>query len=143
MTDKSPKNHTEQTAAQAVTGNFQFDVQMPDGKALHLSGYVYDGESVESLNQRLDLMAGVADRQRARAEVPELEKQLVALNDRLRDYREHLNALVVKQQRAPKTLSGQEKQALDQMDLNIKKLTDDIETGRMRIEEVKVTAGLV
>lgn len=139
--DSTASDHTAQTAAQAVTGNYQLTVQMPDGKNLVISGYLYDGESVESINDRLDLIAGVADRQRTMAEIPELEKKLKAAHDRLREYREFCAALVAKQQSNPKQLSGQEKQQLDAMDVNIKKLSEDIAEGERVIAECKAKVG--
>lgn len=133
--------HAQQTAAQAIMGNFQLSAQAPDGKTLSFSGYLFSGESVESLNQRIDLIHEVMDRQRTLAEIPELEKKLVAAEQRLRDYRDFCNGLVAKQQKAPKTLSGQEKQQLDVMDVNIKKAVEDIEEGKRVIAEAKAKVG--
>lgn len=138
----SPKEHTEQAAAQAVLGNFQLSAQLPDGKSFNVSGYLFSGESVESLNARLDLLHGVVDRQRALAEIPELEKKMDAAVKRLVEYKGFCAMLVEKQQKSPKTLSGQEKQQLEAMDVNVKKLTEDIEEGKRTIAETRAKVGL-
>lgn len=135
-------DHTAQTVAQAIMGNFQLSAQLPDGKSFSVSGYLFSGESVESLNARLDLLAGVTERQRVIAEIPELEKKLVAANDRLAEYLGFCNELRAKQERSPKQLSGQEKQQLDVMDVNVRKLREDIEKGVQTIAENKAKVGM-
>lgn len=134
--------HTQDTAQQAVLGNFQLSAQLPDGKSFNVSGYLFSGESVESLNARLDLLHGVVDRQRTLAEIPELEKKMDAAVKRLVEYRGFCDALVHKQQTKKSSLSSQEKQQLDMMDINIKKLTEDIEEGKRTIAEARAKVGL-
>lgn len=145
----SPTEHTHDAAQQAVLGNFQLTAQLPDGKQFNVSGYLFSGESIESLNQRLDLLHGVVDRQRTLAEIPELEKKMDAAVKRLAEYRGFCDALVAKQQAVkakgsgPKvTLSSQEKQQLDVMDINIKKLLEDIEEGKRTIAEARAKVGI-
>ena len=129
-------------AANAVMGNFQLTAQLPDGKSFVISGYLFDGESLESLNQRVDLLHDVSDRQRTRAEIPELEKKMDAANARLAEYKGFCAALVEKQQTKKSALTSQEKSQLDNMDINIKKLTDDIAEGSRAIADAKTKVGL-
>lgn len=138
----SPQEHTEQAAAQAVTGNFQIGANLPNGKTLSISGYIYDGESRESLDARLDVLGAVVDRQRTIAEIPELELKHAAGIARLDEMRAHYAALLQKKDKAAKTLSSQEKSALDVMDINVGHQLKEIEKGRVAIEEAKRKVGL-
>ena len=56
-----------------VTGNFSIQATMPNGKTINVSGYLYEGESVESVNTRVNLFHDIVDHQRTRSEIPELE----------------------------------------------------------------------
>lgn len=138
----SPEEHTQQAAAQAVTGNFELSANMPNGKSLRISGYIYDGETRESLDQRLDLLGTVVDRQRTIAEIPELELKVSASIDRLDELRAHYKVLLDKKERTPKGLSSQEKSALDVMDVNVNHQMETIEKGRRAVAEAKAKVGL-
>ena len=119
-------------AGNAVTGNFTLSATLPQGKSISFSGYLYDGESIESVSQRVDLLHDALDRQRTRAEIPELELVLENCVKRLEEIKAHYGVLLQKKDSNGK-LSTQEKQALDVMDINVKKHTEDIEVGRRKI----------
>lgn len=74
-------------------GNFQFEAQLPNGKRLILTGYTFDDETGDDLNARLDLAGAVIDRQRFRAEVPELEARLEQHRVALEQHKDHLAGL--------------------------------------------------
>lgn len=137
----TPTQHTEETAAQAVLGNFTLQAQLPQGKSFTVSGYIMSEESVESLNQRIDMLHDVVDRQRTRAEIPELEVKLEGMIKRLEEIRGHYAALEQKKA-AGKSMSTQEKQTLAVQDINVKHLMDDIEKGRVAIAEAKKKVGI-
>jgi hypothetical protein len=127
-------------ASQAVTGNFTLSATLPQGKSISFSGYLYDGESIESINGRVDLLHDSLDRQRTRAEIPELELVLENSIKRLDEIKGHYGVLLKKKDSGAK-LSTQEKSALDVMDVNVQKHFDDIATGRAKIAEAKAKLG--
>jgi len=137
----TPTEHTNDTAAQAVLGNFQLSAQLPQGKSINVQGYLMAGESVESLNQRLDLLHDVMDRQRTRAEIPELEVKLEQSIKRLDEIKAHYTALNMKKAEG-KTMTTQEKQALGVQDVNINHIMEDIEKGRVAISVAKAKVGM-
>src|SRR5690348_12123839 len=59
-----------------TTGNFTLQAQMPMGKTITVSGYIYSTSTLEAINKQVDLLHDVVDRQRLRAEIPELEAKL-------------------------------------------------------------------
>jgi hypothetical protein len=135
------KKHQElNPAGNAVTGNFTIQATLPQGKNVTFSGYLYDGESIESVNARVDLLHDAIDRQRTRAEIPELEVVLESSVKRLDEIKQHY-AVLLKKKAEDGKLSTQERQALDVMDINVKKHADDIETGRAKIAEAKSKIG--
>lgn len=128
-------------AGNAVTGNFTLTATLPQGKSFNVSGYLYDGESLESVNQRVDLLHDVLDRQRTRAELPELEVKLEQSIQRLDDIKMHY-AVILKKKDGGKGLATNEKQALEVMDVNVEKHTSDIEKGREAIAAAKAKLGI-
>lgn len=124
-----------------VTGNYTFTATMPNGKTVNVSGYLYDGESKESVIDRMNIINEVIDHQRTRAEIPELEAKLEGSIRRLDEIRAHYAVLLGKQERGQK-VTAQEKQALEVMDINVKKHLDDIEKGRQAILDAKTSVGL-
>jgi len=125
----------------AVTGNFTIQATLPQGKQVTFSGYLYEGESIESVNQRVDLLHDAIDRQRTRAEIPELEVILENSIKRLDEIKGHYSVLLDKKAKNGK-ITTQEKQALDVMDVNVQKHADDITKGREKIAEARAKVGL-
>lgn len=82
-----------------VTGNFTIQATMPNGKSMNVSGYLYEGESVESVNQRVSLFQDIVDFQRTRAEIPELELKVAAAEKRLDEIKTHY-AVIIKRRDA-------------------------------------------
>lgn len=128
-------------AGNAVTGNFTLTATLPQGKQVTFSGYLYDGESIESVNGRIDLLHDAMDRQRTRAEIPELEVVLESKVKRLDELKGHYSAILAKKERAGK-LNPQEKAQLDVMDINLKHNVDDIAQGRSKIVEARAKVGM-
>lgn len=135
MTDK------ENPAASLVTGNFQLNANMPNGKTFSVSGYLYDGESVESVNQRVDRFHDILDRQRTRAEIPELEAKRDHLAKQLQNMRDVIADLHNKKQ-AGKSLTSQEKQTLGNLETSIGRMVEDIDKGTAAIAEAKAKVGM-
>lgn len=131
----------EPAPAQTIFGNFNLQAQLPNGRSITISGYVFEGESVESLNDRLDQMQESIERQRARCELPELEAKLEMLDKQMRDYLEHLEGIEQKSKTA-QTLSSQEKMTLSQRKVNMDRFKREAEKGQEAIVVAKRKAGL-
>ena len=131
----------DQITAALVTGNFTFTATMPNGKTANVSGYLYEGESKESIIDRMNIINDVIDHQRTRAEIPELEAKLEGSIRRLDEIRTHYMVLVNKKDSGQK-VTASEKQALEVMDVNIQKHMEDIEKGRQAIEDARKSVGL-
>lgn len=134
---------SEQTinpAGLAVTGNFQLNAQMPNGKAFSISGYIYDTESKESLDARVDLLHDVLDRQRLRAEIPELEAKHAQGVLQLTSMRDILLAQDAKIKEGIK-LTGAERQQHSQLAVSIARVQEDIDKGTEAIARAKRITG--
>lgn len=129
-----------QTAAQAITGQFTLNAQLPQGKTFAVTGYIYDGESKESLNQRIDLLHDVVDRQRTRAEIPEIEAKVNQTVEALKGNKIHYALLLDKRDKGQK-LTPQEREQLRVMDVNTKAFEEKIAEGRARLDEMRAEVG--
>lgn len=138
MSDKPDVN----PAQQAITGQFSLTAQLAgsSGRTMGVTGYIYDGESIQSLNDRLDMLQEVIERQRTRAEIPELEAKREQMIKGMHQAREVLADL---EERAKTgSLSSQERMNLKNMKVNIAKVTEEIDKGTEAIHEAKKKAGV-
>jgi chromosome segregation ATPase len=126
----------ENIASQAVMGNFSLSAQLPNGKTFSVSGYIIDGESFESLNERVDILHDVVDRQRTRAEIPELEAKRDQMIKQLDQMREHMMGLEAKQNDGRK-LTSQEKLSLTNISASLSKVQEEIDKGSAAIAAAK------
>lgn len=129
-------------SGEMVTGNFTIQAQMPMGKSLTMSGYIYSHNSVESVNAQVDLMTDVIDRQRIRAEIPELEAKLDQRFIQLKQLRDHMAGLESKRD-SGKALSSAEKKMIGDLNTNVGVILADIEKGEQAIVAAKAKAGKV
>jgi hypothetical protein len=130
---------TELTGA-LVTGNFTFNATLPNGKTLAISGYVYEGESLESVNARVTAFDDIVNHQRDRNEVEVLEAKLAAAIDQLEVNHIHYGAMLKKRDAGGK-LTAAEKSALEVMDINVKRHNDEIQKGQDAITALKEKIG--
>jgi hypothetical protein len=124
-----------------VTGNFTITATMPQGKNINVCGYLYEGESIESVNARVNVFHDIVDFQRTRSEIPELQLKLDGSIRRLDEIRGHYTVLLDKQNKGGK-ISSQEKQALAVMDINVAKHLEDIEDGKKAVADAKLKVGM-
>ena len=125
-----------------VTGNFTLQAQMPNGKSITMSGYIFDKNDQDEVNKRLDFFHDVMDRQRLKAEIPELEAKLKQRYIALGQLREGLAELEAKQKNG-KNLTSVEKKNLGAMSTTIGKIKEDIADGEKAIADAKVKVGIV
>lgn len=138
------KREVAANPAQAqITGNFTLTAQLAgsSGRSFTVAGYIYDGESIESLNQRLDALNEVIDRQRVRSEIPELEAKREQMVTGMKQAREVLAEMEDKRNRG-ETLSSQERLNMKNLSVNIAKATEEIDKGAVAIAEARQKAGV-
>jgi len=123
----------------AVLGNFQITLPAPNGASVSVSGYVYEGESKESLDERMDLVRESLVRQQLILEVPVLEKEIQAMEHMLSNHQKAYADLLEKT-KAKHKLTSQDEAAQKNYPIQIKQITSKIEEGRMKIAEVKKAA---
>lgn len=129
-------------AQQAITGTVTLAAQLAgsSGRSMQVQFYAYDGESQQSLNDRCDIFQEVIERQRTRAEIPELEAKREQMIKHLGQARDVLADLEKKQEIGH--LSSQERMNLTNMRVNISKVSEEIEKGEVAIKEAKKKAGV-
>lgn len=139
--NKNPPASTN-TAQNAITGNFNLTAQLAgsSGRTIAIAGYIYDGESKESLNDRLDILQEIIERQRSRAEIPELEAKREQMVKGLAQARDVLAELEEKQKSG--SISSQERMNLRNIRTNIEKVSEEIDKGSEAIAEAKKKAGV-
>lgn len=122
----------------AVLGNFQINMPGPNGASLSISGYVYDGESQESLIERMDLCRDALSDQQLKLEIPVLEERLSQL-ERTKEQVMTAYKDLLEKQRAKK-LASAEQPHLRNYPLQIKQIDEEIEKGKAKIAAVKKAA---
>ncbi len=124
-----------------VMGNFQLAAQLPNGRNITMSGYLVSGESMESLNERLDMVQAVMERQRVRCEIPVLEGARDQLLQAIRDSEGALSSLEDRQLKGAK-MTSQEKLNMNNLKTSIKSLQDRLPKAEAAVSEAKQKAGL-
>ena len=119
-----------------VLGNFTIQAQAPMGKTFTVSGYIYAGQGKEEVNQQIDLLHDVIDRQRLKAELPELEARLEQRMQALTDIKEHFLKLE-EQKRAGTKMSTAVRTNYENAQVTMKKLADEIQKGIDAIANAK------
>lgn len=129
-------------AQQAITGNFNLTAQLgASGRTIQFAGYVYDGESQESVQGRIDIMRAIIDREKTLAEIPELEAKREQMLRGLEQAREIMHDLE-RRQKAGENLSSQERLNLRNMRTNVENVAKEIDKGTAAIAEAKKRAGV-
>lgn len=115
----------------AVLGNFSITLPAPNGAQLSVSGYVYSDESIESLNERMDLCREALIRQQGILERPVLEEKLnMLVQTEQQMERAYLELLELKKR---KTLPSQQEQNLKNYPVQLKQLRDEIGKARGKL----------
>jgi hypothetical protein len=120
-----------------TTGSFTIQAQMPMGKTITVSGYIYSKNTAEDISRQVDLLHDVVDRQRTRAEIPELEAKLEQRLVSLGNMKDVLASLKAKQDAGGKLTSSERKQ-IDDMTISVRRVYEDVEKGKAAIEKAKL-----
>jgi len=123
----------------AVLGNFQINLPAPNGAAVSISGYVYESESLESLNERMDTCREALLRQQAILEIPVLEKAIEAQVKMLEDHRKAY-ADLLERSKAKNKLTSQEQAQMTNLPVQIKQIEKYLDEGKAKIASVKKAA---
>jgi hypothetical protein len=127
----------------AITGTVNLTAQLAgsSGRTMAVSSYIYDGESKESLEARLDLLQEVIERQRTRCEIPELEAKRDQMAQGMEQARQVMAELETRKKNG-ENLSSQERLNLRNISTNIMKMSEEINKGTAAIAEAKKKAGV-
>ncbi len=134
--DKKPLD----TGSKPIIVNFNLVAELPNKRSIAVAGYFYEGESVASINERLDLCQEAIERQRLRCEIPELEAAREQRITAMRQMKEVMDELAEKQRSGK--ISSQDRMTLKNMQVNLKKVSEDIEKGEVAIADAKRKAGV-
>ncbi|MFT4068931.1 hypothetical protein [Paraburkholderia sp.] len=121
----------------AVLGNFSITLPAPNGAQLSVSGYVYAGESRESLDERMDVCRSSLERQQRLMEIPVLEAQLEHLEKAKVDMERAYLDLLERQKKTPKALPSQEQANLRNYPLQIKGVDEQIGKAQKKIADAR------
>jgi hypothetical protein len=123
----------------AVLGNFQINLPGPNGASLSISGYVYDSESQESLNERMDTCREALARQQAILEIPVLEENIKQLERQL-EVTQKAYAELLEKKKANSKMSSQDQAAFGNYPQQIKFIQNELDKGHAKIAHVKKAA---
>ncbi len=129
-----------------VGGQFTIQAQLgsKSGKTMNISGCVYDGETVEEMNSRIDLLHDLLDRQVVRGEIPGLEAEVDMRFKALRDHKVHLEGLQKRRAELGTSKASMAKKECETMQLQIdnliKSITQiqiDVDKGMLAVQQAK------
>lgn len=123
-----------------AAGNYQLQAQLPNGRNITVSGYIFKGQNEYELNKELDVMQAVIERQRVRAEVPVLEAKREMEIENIKNIEGAIQGMESKQ--AGDGLSSQERMQLANMRVTLKRARENISKGEEAIADAKRKAGL-
>lgn len=126
-----------QNGAVAVLGNFSFTLPAPNGAQLSVSGYVYAGESQESLDERMDLCRQSLERQQRMMEIPLLEAQVEQIEKAKVDIERAYVDLLERQKKTPRSLPSQDQANLKNYPAQVKSLDQQLEKARRKIADAR------
>lgn len=134
-------NATEKDIQDGVltTGNFTIQAEMPNGKTITMSGYIYSHNTKEDISKQIDVYHDVVDRQRLKAEIPVLEAKLEQKITHLHDITDALTKLRDKRNSGQKT-SAAEVKMIQELSSNLTMCERDVEKGREALKEARDNA---
>jgi len=123
-----------------TTGNFTIQATMPNGKSIIMSGYIYSHNTSEEISKQIDIYHDVVDRQRTKAEIPELQAKLEQKIRNLHQLKDSMTNLKSKKLNGGKLSSAENKMIAD-LATNVVVIEKDIDDGRDAIEAAKKLIG--
>lgn len=123
----------------AVIGNFSITLPAPNGASLQVSGYMYDGESKESLDDRMDVCREALVRQQEILELPVIKREVEVYEKMLADVQKAYADLLGKKAKNEK-LSSQDAAAMQNYPVQIKQVEGKLSEALSKIASVKKAA---
>jgi hypothetical protein len=133
-----------------IVGSFQISGDIPNGRSIVFSGHVTSIDSIDEINEQVDMFMSIINRQRAKYEIEIIEVKLFqkqqALEQQLNAKKETENALnkLTTKQESGKKLSSAEghnltqlQNALSAWDTNIPVCERDVEKVSEELARVK------
>lgn len=138
----SRKGKTSAAPERMAVGSYEIVANLANasGKQMKVSGYVYSDDDEAQLNARLDLVQRVVDRQRAKAEIPELEAKLDQMLKGIEQAKQALVDLEERNRRG-ESMTSSERQQINNIRVSVKKMMEEADKGREAIQEAKLKAG--
>lgn len=134
------KEGVKKEAARIIDGSFDITANLPNSSQVIVHGYLYQNETRDQKNARLDEIADMVARQHARAGIELREAQIRQLTDNLKQIKKQIEDLSV-MKREKGHLTSNQKQTLDNADRSIKSLTDQVNTAVEELAKVKKKVG--
>jgi len=117
-----------------IMGNFEINLPAPNGASLRITGYVYAGEAMDSLNERMDICRDALLRQQQVLEKPVLEERVKMLKDQeVHVEKAYLDLLEKNKKR---TLPSAEAQHLQNYPTQLKQIKVEIAKGEAKLETI-------
>lgn len=120
----------------AVLGNFEMTMPGPNGASLRITGYVFEGDTEQDLNMRMDVSRKAVQRQQEILEKPVLEARVKMLAEQETHVSKAYVELMEKADR--KTISGPEQANLKNYPAQLQQLKDEIVKGEERLAAILV-----
>jgi len=114
-------------APKLVVANFQINCDLSTARKFTVTGYIFDSDTPKDIRQRINAFQDVCDEQGIRMDIVAKEAQKAQHVVMLQQHQE-LVADLVDKRKAGKTLTGQEKQAINNLDATLLKGREMIES---------------
>lgn len=123
-----------QVGSAAILGNFEITLPAPNGASMRITSYLYEGESQESLDQRMDTCRESLLRQQQVLEKPILEEKVKMLKDQEKHVEQAYADLLEKNKK--RTLPSAEEQHLRNYPAQLKQIRQEIVKGLLKLEQI-------
>jgi len=123
-----------------ITGNFNLTATLgSSGRTMQMAGYLYYGEDQKSIEDRIAVMRSIMEKEQTLAAIPELEAKREQMIKGMNQAKEVLAELLEKQNNSG--LSSQERMNVKNMQVNIQKVSEEIDRGTEAIAEARKKVG--
>lgn len=119
-----------------IVGNFEVALTLTTNRTIKMSGYVYNKDTPEEINHRLDQFQDAIERQAVRCDVTNKEAQIDAMMAQLEGHADHFSSIVEKKNSGQK-LTSQDKALIDKYDMDVRGAKKSIESLQAAVKKGK------
>jgi len=123
-------------AKRVITGNIDLTLNLTDRRGIKISGYVYSDDTPKDLNERVDRLQDVLDRQAIRCDITVKEAQIAGHVQNLQSFKQSYAGMLAIQN-AGKKLTSQQKNAIDNYAPSVERAEAEIASLRAAIAEAR------